>query len=345
MRLPSQLTTLLPGLGALLCLPSVAFAQSVTLPGITVQGATLDTSRAPPPASRPATSPSTPATEVATEAQTSDTGGVAREKIGSAVTIVTGEDLRAQQVRHVADALRSLPGVSVGRSGGPGSLTQVRIRGAEANHTLVLIDGIEANATSDGDFDFATLLTEDIDRIEVIRGPQSGLYGSKAIGGVINIITRTGKGPLTATVRAEGGSYGTSDVAARVSGGSDKAWIAASVQRRGSLYFNNAPIGSEEDPWRNVTTAVRGGVTLLQGMTVDFSVRDVNRDLEFDRDEVPFGGVLTRQTDSPNTTKQDTFLGGVNLRWDMFGGALSHVVSANRNVTDVRSLTSGFFGG
>ena len=84
--------------------------------------------------------------------------GIPREQIGTAVTVITGEELRAQQVRYVADALRSLPGVSVSRSGGPGNLTQVRIRGAEANHTLVLIDGIEANATSDGDFDFATLL-------------------------------------------------------------------------------------------------------------------------------------------------------------------------------------------
>jgi vitamin B12 transporter len=72
-------------------------------------------------------------------------------QVGSAVTVVTGEQLRAQQVRHAGDALRSLPGVSVSRSGGYGSKTQVRIRGAEGNHTLVLIDGIEANGTSDGD--------------------------------------------------------------------------------------------------------------------------------------------------------------------------------------------------
>lgn len=341
MRVPLHPTTLLAWFGALLSQPSLALAQSssISLPGLTVQGATLDTSRAPPATSAPAGEPA------ASEQPTSDTGSVSREKIGSAVTVITGDDLRAQQVRQVADALRSLPGVSVSRSGGPGNLTQVRIRGAESNHTLVLVDGIEANATADGDFDFATLLTEDIDRIEVIRGPQSGLYGSKAIGGVINIITRSGKGPLTASVRAEGGSYGTSDVAARVAGGSDKAWIAASVQRRGVLYFNNAPVGSEEDPWYNVTTSLRGGVTLLQGMTVDLSLRNVSRRLDFDSDLVPPGGLLTRQTDTANTSEQDTFLGGVNLRWDMFGGALSHVLSANRNVTDVRSVTSGLFGG
>ena len=71
------------------------------------------------------------------------------------MTVITGEELRAQQVRYAADALRSLPGVSVSRSGGFGNLTQVRIRGAEGNHTLVLIDGIEANNTTDGEFDFS----------------------------------------------------------------------------------------------------------------------------------------------------------------------------------------------
>ena len=105
------------------------------------------------------------------------------------MTVVTGEELRARQVRHAAEALRSLPGVSVSRSGGFGNLTQVRIRGAEGNHTLVLIDGIEANNTADGEFDFSNLSADDIERIEVIRGPMSGLYGSNAVGGVINIIT------------------------------------------------------------------------------------------------------------------------------------------------------------
>ena len=119
-------------------------------------------------------------------------GGAPAYTIGNAVSVVTGEELRAQQMRTAVEALRSLPGVAVSRSGGVGNLTQVRIRGAEGNHTLVLIDGIEANNIADGEFDFSNLSAEDIERIEVIRGPMSGLYGSNAVGGVINIITRTG---------------------------------------------------------------------------------------------------------------------------------------------------------
>ncbi|HEX6001286.1 MAG TPA: TonB-dependent receptor [Hyphomicrobiaceae bacterium] len=333
---------------ALTLLPAAGLAQT-QLPALTVEGATLEAPPHPRSGTEAATGASaarSEATPKAADQQSADgSNGVPLDAIGSAVTIVTGEQLRAQQIRHAADALRSLPGVSVSRGGGPGNLTSVRIRGAEANHTLVLIDGIEANATSDGDFDYATLLTEDIDRIEVIRGPQSGLYGSKALGGVVNILTRTGKGPLTATVRTEGGAYGTSDIAARVSGGSDKAWIAASAQRRGVLFFNNAPVGAEEDPWSAVSAAIRGGATLLPGVTVDFSLRNVNRRLEFDLDQVPPGGTLTRQTDGPNSSRQDTFLGGVNLRWNALDGALTQVFSANRNMTSVESLTSGAFGG
>jgi len=326
------------GLAALIIAPTTGSAQTIQLPGISVEGATLEAR----PIVRAAPAPAPTEAGPTNEAQAADSSGIPREKIGTAVTVITGEELRAQQVRYVADALRSLPGVSVSRSGGPANITQVRIRGAEANHTLVLIDGIEANATSDGDFDFATLLTDDIERIEVLRGPQSGLYGSKALGGVINIITKSGKGPLTATVRAEGGAYGTGDFAARVSGGSDRAWFAASVQNRASLYFNNAPIGFEQDPWRNLTLALRGGVALMPGMVLDFSLRKVERRLQFDLDE---GTPLTRQTDSNNVSNFDTFLGGVNLRWDMLGGSLSHVLSATRNVTEVESLTSGPFGG
>lgn len=331
------------GLCSLACLPERAAAQQPTeLPAITVQGATLEAR----PTSRVSAQPSAgqPADSAAAELG-GDAGGVPLDKIGSAVTVVTGAQLQAQQVRHAGDALRSLPGVAVGRSGGPGNLTQVRIRGAEANHTLVLVDGIEANATSDGDFDYATLLTEDIERIEVIRGPQSGLYGSKAIGGVINIITKSGKGPFTATLRAEGGAYGTSDFAARFSGGTDKAWVSVGIQERSQLYFNNAPIGAEQDAWRNTTASVKGGFTIMNGLVLDYTVRDVRRRLNFDSDLVPPGGLLTRQTDTPNVSELGTFLGGINLKWDTLDGALTHVVRANRNVTDVRSVTQGFFGG
>ena len=183
----------------------------------------------------------------ATDGAQGSVAGVPAYTIGNAMSVVTGEELRAQQVRHAAEALRSLPGVAVSRSGGVGNLTQVRIRGAEGNQTLVLIDGIEANNTADGEFDFSNLSAEDIERIEVIRGPMSGLYGSNAVGGVINIITRTGKGPLSVTVRTEAGSFGTRDVVVRASGGSDKAPSRRLLPLARHQRLQYLPLGDERD--------------------------------------------------------------------------------------------------
>src|SRR5690554_7598337 len=113
--------------------------------------------------------------------------------VGSSLTLITAEDLEERQTTYVADVLREVPGVSVNRSGGPGGITEVRIRGAENNHTLVLIDGVEVNnPAGESFFDFGHLLAEDVERIEVLRGPQSVLYGSEAVGGVVNIITKRG---------------------------------------------------------------------------------------------------------------------------------------------------------
>ena len=119
-----------------------------------------------------------------TEATLADTG--------SAVSILTGAELEQRQIRLVSDALRAVPGVAVSRQGPIGTVTQVRIRGAEANHTVVLIDGVKINDPFTSEVDFAHLLAAQIDRIEILRGPQSVLYGSEAIGGVISIFTKRG---------------------------------------------------------------------------------------------------------------------------------------------------------
>jgi vitamin B12 transporter len=306
------------------------------LPGIYVQGATLEARR---PSSGTGAAGNAAWTDGDKQGSSSDAEGVPLEQIGSAVTVITGAQLQAQQARHAADALRSLPGVAVSRTGSPASTTQVRIRGAEGNHTLVLIDGIDAGDTAIGEFDFASLLAEDIDRIEIIRGPQSGLYGSKAIGGVINIVTKTGKGPFTASVRTEGGSLGTHDVSGRVSGGNDRAWFYASAQQRGAQFFNWSETGSEEDPWRNTTLTLKGGVTFAKGLTLDFVVRNSRNFTNTDNApelglQVPFDSFANSDT--------NVFLGGLKLKWDSLDGAWTQIVNINRNHTEVK--TQGLFG-
>lgn len=134
-----------------------------------------------------------------------------RERSGSAISVVTREDIQTSNPTSLIDALRNVPGVDITETGGPGATTNIRLRGGNTGQTLVLIDGIRVNDPSGaaGDFDFANLLPTAIDRIEVLRGPQSALYGSDAMGGVVNILTRSGGGPPRFEARTEGGAYGT----------------------------------------------------------------------------------------------------------------------------------------
>jgi vitamin B12 transporter len=151
--------------------------------------------------------------------------------VASSVTVVTAADIEARQERTFADVLKDIPGLNVVQTGGPGGETSVFMRGTNSNHTKVLIDGIDVSDPSNatGAFDFGQLLTQDIERVEVLRGPQSGLYGSDAIGGVINIITRSGNGPAQLNGLVEGGTFDTFNQAGAVSGSEDALHYSASV--------------------------------------------------------------------------------------------------------------------
>lgn len=133
------------------------------------------------------------------------------DQVASSVTVVTSQEIEAQQRRTANDVLRSVPGVNVVQQGGPGALTSLFLRGTESNHTKVIIDGIDVSDPSSASrtFDFGRLTTFDLERIEVLRGPQSGLYGADALGGVVVIYTKKGEGPLQVDALVEGGSFGT----------------------------------------------------------------------------------------------------------------------------------------
>ena len=151
-------------------------------------------------------------------------------RTGSTVTVITRDQIARSSAATVVDLLRSVPGVNVVENGGVGGQALVNIRGAEPGHTLVLIDGVRVNdpASAKDEFDFATFSVTDIERIEVLRGPQSALYGSDAMGGVINIITRKASGPLKSSATVEGGSSGTYRTTASISGTSGPYSIFAS---------------------------------------------------------------------------------------------------------------------
>jgi vitamin B12 transporter len=315
--------------------PAALAQQPIELPGITVQGATLEA-----PRSSTSGEPGSSGEAMAGSESTVDTGevgGVPAYTVGNAVTVITGAELRAQQVRQVGDALRSLPGISVSRSGGSGNLTDVRIRGAETNHTLVLIDGVEANTPINGNFDFSDLSADNIERIEVIRGPLSGIYGSNAVGGVINIVTRKGQGPLALTLQTEVGSLATKDASARLAGGNDRANLSLAYHWRETNGFNIAPQGNEDDGMRLGAFSLRGGVKILENVNVDVTLRHIDKRAErdgFGDPTAPFGSVAA-SFDEASALRDKIFLAGTTVRWDTLDGKLTHEFRATHNDTSL----------
>ncbi len=341
-----------------ICGATSASAQApTTLPGIVVEGATL----AKPPvrtrpssgaaaASRPApgatgdepieSSASSPSES---NASTAGERGYAAATVGSTVAIVTAQDLANQQVRNAADALRSLPGVSVNRAGSVAGQTQVRLRGAEGNHTLVLIDGIVANQPGTGEFDFSNLPTDQIERIEVIKGAQSSLYGSGAIGGVVNIVTKRGRGPAKTTVWAEAGSFKTTESGITASGGTDTAHGLLFYSVRNSNGFNIASEGNETEASSVRSFIMKGGISPTEAFSVDVIVRNVDKRGDRDGDLFAFSG-LSRQTDTFSHFASNVWLAGIEARLASFEGRLEHKLRYNYAETTLEDTDVGDFG-
>jgi vitamin B12 transporter len=158
----------------------------------------------------PPPSPPVPRTEVAEPVVVTATK-IAQplERLGAAITVITEDELRAYNYPTVGDALRRVPALDVQRSGSLGKLTEIRIRGTTPQQVQVLVDGVRVKSPTSGDFDFSDLSTDQIERIEIVRGPQSTLYGADAIGGVVNIITKRGTGPFSAFASSEVGNFDT----------------------------------------------------------------------------------------------------------------------------------------
>jgi vitamin B12 transporter len=157
------------------------------------------------------------------------------------VTVITGEELRARGATTVAEALRGVPGVALASNGSFGSLTSLFLRGGESRYTKFLIDGVPVNAVG-GYFDLSHLTTDNIERIEIVRGPASAVHGADAVSGAVQIFTRGGAGPARIAADVRGGSYGTLDAGLGVSGGGDALVFSLHGARHstdGILEFNN----------------------------------------------------------------------------------------------------------
>ena len=258
---------------------------------------------------------------------------------GNAVTVIERDTIDRRQVRYVTDLLRQVPGFAVSQSGVPGSQTQVRVRGAEANHVLVLIDGARANDPATGDeFRWEFLTTANIERIEIVRGPHSAIWGSDALAGVINIITRSGTSTPSIDAYLETGSENTLNSGLNGSYAGSNWDAGFSVERVATDGGNIARTGSELDPSAVTTAAVNGSWQAPNGIDVKVAARHVSARSQYDSVDYLVTGLPMDSDVSLDTTQNHAQLllatGDADTRF-------RHRLSANYADSDNQNSTAG----
>lgn len=214
------------------------------------------------------------------------------KEVASSVTIITSEDLVRTRKTSVLDALREVLGLSVYQNGGSGAAASVSIRGANNEHTLVLLDGLELNdpINPSRSFDLAHMPLGQVERIEILRGPQSPLYGSDAMGGVVNIITRTGRGKPSLVLSSEAGSLGSFAGNLGVqgsSGGADYAFAGHLARTAGVSAASAAYPGNvEKDGHRNLSLSAKFGLAVAPETRLSLTLGATRARTEIDN----FGG-------------------------------------------------------
>jgi vitamin B12 transporter len=221
------------------------------------------------------------------------TARTADETLAS-VTVITREEIDRRRATSVHEVLRGVPGLHVANSGGLGKDTSVFLRGTNSDHVLVLVDGIRIGSVTLGTAAFQDIPIDQVERIEVVRGPRSSLYGSEAIGGVIQIFTRKGGGRLTPSFSAGGGSHQTHKIAGGASGGGDRGWFNLSASRLDTAGFNTCsstvaqPGGCftfepDDDGYTNNAGTARFGYRFENGLEVDAHLLHAEGANEFDQ--------------------------------------------------------------
>lgn len=249
------------------------------------------------------------------------------DRNGGSITVLDADALDRRQTRAVSDILRDVPGVAVSRVAGQ---TQVRLRGTEANHVLVLVDGIEVSDPFSGEFDFGTLAADEGGRVEVLRGQQGAIYGSDAIGGVIQYITPTGREAPGYSARVEGGSFGTLSAAARAAGiagdldyalsGTINTTDGTSNARAGGRDLrNDTGAASLKAIWKPSPNAQVTAVGRYSRTVADFNDSDGNP-------ASPSFGLIVDT--SGNHFRNEAIYGLARGSVDLLGGRWSHALTA-----------------
>jgi vitamin B12 transporter len=276
------------------------------------------------------------------------------KEIASSLTVITRERLEQSKKATVVEALQDVLGVSVIQNGPSGGAASVFLRGANSEHTLILMDGVELNdpISPSRSFDLAHLTLDNVDRIEILRGPQSTLYGSDALGGVVNIITKKRIGKPKLSLSSVGGSYGTIITGGEISGGTERIQYSLGTSHFRSEGFSasrgNQGGNEEKDGYRNLSLWGRLGFRLVDNLDLDLILRTIKAKTDIDN----FG---TAQDDDPNNVQDYSALFiktqvrnlMLNNRWELkLGLSLVDYDRQHENLTDEAHLLdseNGFF--
>jgi vitamin B12 transporter len=243
------------------------------------------------------------------------------QEIASSVTVISKEDLERMKKTTVLEALEEILGLTIIQNGPAGGAASTFIRGANSEHTLFLMDGVELNdpISPARSFDLAHFMLDSIERIEILRGPQSTLYGSDALSGVVNIITKKGQGGPKLNLSSTGGSYGTFINSAGLEGSTEKIHYSLGVNYLHSSGFSSASSeykGNEEkDGYRNLSLSGRFGYRFNNNLELDFILRTVKTRIDVDN----FGGAYG---DDPNNVQKNDAL--------FFKGEIRTLLMGNR---------------
>ncbi|MGI9310195.1 MAG: TonB-dependent receptor domain-containing protein [bacterium] len=236
------------------------------------------------------------------------------------VTVITREEIEEKQASTVEEVLRSVPGITLTNNGGAGKVTSLFLRGTESNHVLVLIDGVKVGSATAGATPFQHLPLDQIEKIEVVRGPRSSLYGSEAIGGVIQIFTRKGDGPPRPRFSASVGSHNARAMELGVSGGEGRGWYNFGLSGEGTDGFDacDHPVSGgcfsfesdepDDDGHENRAVSLRGGVTLTDALSIEGNLLNSESETEFD-------GSYENETETTNRTASVKFNFRADENW------------------------------
>ena len=256
---------------------------------------------------------------------------------GSAVSVISKEDLRERNAVTLHGLFREVPGFAVSQQGSLGSVGQIRVRGAEANQVLVMLNGIEINDPAQGgEFDLSQMSTNDIERIEIIRGPQSALWGSDAMAGVINIITLPQEKHDAFSVGLLGGSFSTSQLTMSATKMMHNGTAKFDATRFESNGTNISREGNEDDGIENLTLGLSGDYSATDTFNLSYTIRFTDKKTEFDDVDYISTGL---PTDANFWSNSKYFYSGISLNHEL-NEKIDQSLSFYRTDTDNTTVTN-----